>query len=278
MGLVDWIPAVSTTALFALALWLFRSLITTRLTKSVQHEFDGKLETLRADLKRKEDQITALRSGALSGLVSRQAVLDKRRLKAVDQLWAAVRSLAALKMAAGVMATFKFDAAAHAAAKNQNFRELLKAMAPLPDPQKIFKNESWSARPFVSPLAWALFAAYQAILALATLQLKILQAGLDMPEVVNPDKAVDLVKAALPHQAEYVAKYGPAAFPHLLDELETLLLIELRRVLEGAESDAASIARAASILKTAAGLMETLQGAPAGSRVDVQIASGGGDA
>ena len=274
---MDWIPAISTTALFALALWLGRSLIITRLTKSVQHEFDGKLETLRADLRSKEAQITALRSGALSGLVSRQAALDKRRLEAVDQLWAAVHSLAALKMASSVMATFKFDAAAHAAAKNQQFREMLKAMAPLPDPQKMFKNESWGARPFVSPLAWALFSAYQAILALASMQLKMLQVGFDMPEVVKTDKVVELVKAALPHQAEYVAKYGPAAFPYLLDELEILLLIELRRMLEGAESDAALVEQAATILKIADSMVvETLskpQAAPGASP-----AQGSGDA
>ncbi len=55
----------------------FRSLISTRLTKSVQHEFDEKLETLKttlrkseesfkADLRFKEIQIEALRGGAMT--------------------------------------------------------------------------------------------------------------------------------------------------------------------------------------------------------------------
>jgi hypothetical protein len=84
MDLINWIPAVSTTSLLALALWLMRSLIVTRLKRSVQHEFDTKLEILRtelrnseelfkAELRAKDAQIELLRSGAISGLASRQA-------------------------------------------------------------------------------------------------------------------------------------------------------------------------------------------------------------
>lgn len=98
MSLIDWIPAISTTALLSVVLWLLRSVISTRLRASVQHEFDQKLETMRAtlrsseeafkaDLRGKEAQIAALRSGAMSALASRQAALDKRRIEAVDQLW-----------------------------------------------------------------------------------------------------------------------------------------------------------------------------------------------
>jgi hypothetical protein len=97
MSVFDWIPALSTTSLFAAVLWLLRSVISTRLRASVQHEFNEKVETLKtdlrkseesfkADLRSKEAQIEALRSGALSGLTSRQAALDARRIQAVDQL------------------------------------------------------------------------------------------------------------------------------------------------------------------------------------------------
>src|SRR5437879_2292452 len=105
-----FLSTLSATALLSLALWLFHAVIITRLAKSVQHEFDDKLETIRtdlrkseelfrADLRSKETQIAALRSGAIAGLVSRQAALDKRRLEAVDQLWSALTSLAPLRIA-----------------------------------------------------------------------------------------------------------------------------------------------------------------------------------
>lgn len=73
---MDWIPAISTTSLLAIVLWLGRNLIITRLTNSVRHEYDQKIETLKASLKKSEEsfkaelqakasQIDALRSGAL---------------------------------------------------------------------------------------------------------------------------------------------------------------------------------------------------------------------
>ncbi len=40
MTFLDWVPAISTTSLFAAGLWLLRSLIITRLRASVQHEFN----------------------------------------------------------------------------------------------------------------------------------------------------------------------------------------------------------------------------------------------
>ena len=91
MELIPWLPALTTTGLLAAALWLGRELISNRLTKSVQHDFDKKIESVRADLRaseerfkaelrEKEAEIAALRSGALSVLASRHAALDKRRL------------------------------------------------------------------------------------------------------------------------------------------------------------------------------------------------------
>jgi len=108
MTLLDWVPAISTTSVFAAGLWLLRSVISVRLTASVQHEFAKKAEMLKttlrnseesfkADLRSKETQIESLRSGALAGIASRQAALDARRILAVDQIWSAVQALASAK-------------------------------------------------------------------------------------------------------------------------------------------------------------------------------------
>ena len=46
MQLTDWIPGLSSAALLAAGLWLARNVIYTRLTKSVEFEFNRKLEEL----------------------------------------------------------------------------------------------------------------------------------------------------------------------------------------------------------------------------------------
>jgi hypothetical protein len=114
MNVADWIPAISTTSLLAAVLWLLRSVISTRLRASVQHEFYQKVEALKtdlrkseesfkADLRSKESQIEALRSGALSGLASRKAAIDARRIQAVDQLWAALQALGPAKSVSEIL-------------------------------------------------------------------------------------------------------------------------------------------------------------------------------
>src|SRR5437867_6915410 len=120
---MNWIPAVSTTTLLAIALWLCRNLIVTRLAKSVEHEFNEKLEKLkagfrvseerlRADIRAKEAEIATLRSGALLASASRQAAADKRRLEAVDQLWSATTALGPARVISFFMSAINFEEAA----------------------------------------------------------------------------------------------------------------------------------------------------------------------
>ncbi|MCK4276924.1 MAG: hypothetical protein KAX78_10450 [Phycisphaerae bacterium] len=262
MNLSNWIPAFATTSLLGIALWLLRSVILTRLRASVQHEFDQKLETIRAshhkseeafraDLRAKEAQIEALRSGAISGLTNRQAAMDRRRIEAVDQLWSSIISLRPAKAVSELMASLKFGAAAKVAAQSPNAREMFAAVGGQFDIQSIQKmklTDAEKARPFVSEIAWALFSAYQTILRVALTKLELLKRGVDVPDIIDEEPIRRLVTVALPHKAEYVAKFDTGAYHYLLDELESRLLEEVRRMLQGVESDKQSIEQAGMIV------------------------------
>jgi hypothetical protein len=91
-----------------MVLFASKNWITARITKGVQHNFDVKHEELRAtlkaseeelksDLREKEVEIGILRNTVLSGSASRQALLDKRRLEAVEKIWTAVNDSVQLK-------------------------------------------------------------------------------------------------------------------------------------------------------------------------------------
>lgn len=97
MSLANWIPSVLATGLLGFILWLSRTWIATRLAAAVAHEYDGKLEQLRAELRSKEEEFkadlhakevefAALRDGALTSMTSRQAAVAQRRLEAVDRM------------------------------------------------------------------------------------------------------------------------------------------------------------------------------------------------
>lgn len=264
---MDWIPAISTTTLLAIVAWLARNIIATRLTNSVRHEYDEKIESLKTNLKKSEElfkgelrakqsQIEALRSGALSGVINRQATLYERQVKAVEELWGAVISLASAKSIASLMTTLKFDVAVKETATNPQIRETFQKIGSSLDIAKLQTTDASKARPFVSPLAWAYYSAYLAIVWHAVVRLKMLEAGI-VNDLADTEAVEKLINVALPHQKDYIGRYGPSCFYFLLEELESNILVEMRNVLGGQESDKESISNAAKILKESERLMES---------------------
>ncbi|MCI0420645.1 MAG: hypothetical protein L0312_15700, partial [Acidobacteria bacterium] len=229
---MDWIPAISTSALLALALWLTRNLVLTRLTKSVQHEFDAKLETLRAvlrkneeefkaELRRKDDEITAIRTAAMTALASSQAEVERRRIQAVDQLWNGVKVLSSGKWAASVLSTLKIDIVSAHIENDPKLQQVIGVMALNIDeiPKLWTGSEAHAARPYVSPMAWALFSAYQAIMGFAVSLLAMLKQGLPAEKFFDQKGIANILKAALPEHGEYIDRYGSAGYFYLLDQL-----------------------------------------------------------
>lgn len=256
---MDWTSLIP-TAVLALALYLGRSWIKAGIEKSVQHGFDTKIETLRAELRSneekfkselrtKESEISALRDGVLSGRANRQALLDARRIEAVEHVWKAVVELAPYKFVSASMAVVKFDAIAEEVPRNPNARKIFEIIGkgiPGKDfPSGAAKNE----QPFVSAIAWAYFSAYQAILGHAYLQAKVLSMGLeDAGKIIDTEKVGDMLKTALPHMTKYIDEHGSSGYHYLLDDLEAKLLTELRGMLEGKDIDAASVEQSAKIM------------------------------
>ena len=264
---IDWLPAISSTSLLAVGLWLSRGLISERLKNSVKHDYDKKIETLltelrkneeifKSEIKEKESQIEALRSGALSGIVDRQSALYQRKLSAVEQLWSAVISLSHAKYISNLMTTIDFDVAAEEAVHNPKVREMFSMLDGGMNIESMSTKEASVSRPFLSPLVWAFFSAYQSIVINAVMKLQALKNGIDKG-IINTDYVTKLVKTALPEYESYIEKYGSTGYHFLLDTLETKILEELDKMLKGEELDQESIEKASQILKEAERVMES---------------------
>lgn len=248
--LSDWIPSLTTTTLFAGVVWLTRSLILTRLKNSVKNEFDSKLEILRSELKSKETQIESLRSGAMSGLITRQGALYQRKIEAIDQIWSAVKELEKAKHISATLVTLKFEECAKESARNPQFRSFIEAVGRNLDPKSLNLSGASLARPFITPLAWAYYSAFSTVIMSAVIRMQILKIGVDEAEkYLNSEHSNKLLKTVLPHQAQYIDKYGYSAHHYLLDEIEQLLLMELKNIQDGQEADKENAKRAAEITK-----------------------------
>lgn len=270
MELLNWFPAVTTTGLLALALFLAKKVVVTRLKSSVEHEFNHKIESVRselrsseerlkAQLREKEGELSALRSGALSALASRQAALDKRRLEAVDQLWHSYNALSPARAIAANLSVIKFAAAAERAEQDPNVRQFFEMLGGGFDAKTLDLSGSNKARPFVSPMVWAIFSASKSIAMYSVMRWHILKGGLGKEDYADHSAIKNVVIAALPEYAEYIEKYGSDAYYNVLEALEQKLLSEIQNMLSGSEDDKANVQQAAEIIKRASELQTETQ-------------------
>jgi len=260
MDYLPWIPSLATSALLAAALWLGRNLISTRLTKSVAHEFNTKLETLRAqmregeerlkaELRIKEAEIVALRSGALTALASRQMAFDKRRLEAVDQLWSSITALAPARSIASMMSVVNFEVVAPRAERDPKVRKVFEVVGSGFDIKNLDLSGAAKARPFLSPMVWAIYSAFLAVTMHSVMRWHVLKGGLGSNDLADKEAIGKLIKAALPHYSDYIDQHGPSVYYYVLEALDERLLIELQKLLTGVEADKASIEQSAEILR-----------------------------
>lgn len=256
-----WFPALSSTGALALAIWLFRRWITERLARSIQHDLDRKLEALRsslreseerlkAELREKEIEIAHLRSGALSAMASRQMNLDKRRLDAIDQLWASVNSLTPARYIASMMGAVKFDAAATAAESDPRMREFFATIGNGFEPSKLDHSGAAKARPFVSASVWAAYSALLSVIMFSVFRWMQIKGGLGARDFGNHEAIRKVIKAALPDWKEdYLDSLDPSNYQVLIEPLEDRLLQSIRSMLAGEEDDKAAVERAQRIVK-----------------------------
>ena len=251
----DWIPALTTTTVLAVLAWLSRSLIITRLTNSVKNEFDTKIEKLKSDLNAKEAQIESLRNGAMSGFLTRQSSLYQRQLQAIDEIWHSVKELEKGKYISATLVTLKFEACAKESVKNPQFREFIEDIGGNFKLEDLDMSGAKKARPFITPIAWAYYSAYSAVIMLAVAKLQVLKIGVEEPEkYFDFESTKKLLKKVLPLQSDYIDKYDSSTHHYFLDEIEELLLNELQNIQKGIETDKENTKRAAEIIKEAGDL------------------------
>lgn len=212
---------------------------------------EKELASYRAELSAEKEKIAALRENILSGQASRQAMLDQRRIEAVARIWQCVNELARCRMSAEMLQIINIDAAGNHAPNDPKTREFFAALAKIGGPPEKLSEPAMADEPFVSPDAWALYKTYVTITTNAFAVLSALEHGLSPNRFLKMEEMVALAKMVLPHQSDFMDKYGPSGAYFLLDEIKQKLLNELRSMLEGKKIDREQLQQAIEITKLA---------------------------
>lgn len=257
--LMSALTALLAGAAFAVRVWL-KNFIEgqvkvgfERQSEAIRSEIRQSEERLKSDLRTREAELHSLREGVLSGRASRMALIDKRRLEAVERVWVGATKLMRMKGPAMTLSILKFDEVARRVSTDPKLREMIQLMTETFGgkgfEERMSELNADEERPFVSDLAWALYSAYSTIVIGSWAIMKMLSAGVEDPEkLIKRDHAGNLLKSVLPEYAAYIDEHREAAHYYLLEKLETKILLELRQSLEGFQVDADNIERSKEIM------------------------------
>ena len=210
--ILKWLPTLITILIWV-AIFFARNLIIARIKASVEHNFNAKLEGLKSELRSKENEISSLRDAVLTGRNQRQVIVDKRKIEAVDNLWKGVVDLQRFKAHSNAMASINLEYAESEAARDPKVRKFFESINQLaPKIETLKPSAAINERPFISNTVWAYFSALQTILFGSFIRAKMLELGVqDASKLMNKEYEKKILKAALPHQKEFIDKYETIA-------------------------------------------------------------------
>jgi len=240
--------------------------------KFVQHRFDRSLEQfkserreaeekLRSQLSKQQVELDALRAGALSGMATRNTMLDKRRIEAVEKLWAAVIDLRPFSTGTAALKKVDLVKMLQAAGKPETQKAAAALLQTLG--LKDVKSIPYSIdkeRLFVPPLLWAKFEAYRTLIFVPFLVLNAAQFGLG-EGLLDLNAIADIAKKAMPRATDVLNEVGIRAVPVIAELLHDELLSSIADILDSPMSDARTVEQAQSILKAVAKLPSAAGGA-----------------
>ena len=263
MTWANWMPALVSSGALAGAGWLLRVPLKRWIERAIAVVFDEKLEKVKSDFRQEEEklsaelraraaEIEALRSGAFVNFASRQAELGRRRLLAIERVWAEVTELSKYRYLSTYAESLNVDAIIEATSKSAADRQKMSDFATLllgnlVDPKaQPYEASAIKERPFVPELTFALFMSYRQVVLWPYLLLQSIRLMGDL-KLLKTGPIVDVARKALPQQGAFLDEHGVAGVPFLVEELETAVLASLREALEQKDADEAALTQAKAI-------------------------------
>ena len=242
-------------ALSAVLIWLSREWISTRLKSSIQHEYDQKLESIKAQLKAQgELALVELRTGierhtalvalAHSSFAEGQKAAIERKLSGADLLWERLLHFRQhLPPLLGFVDILIVDEYA-GIATHPRFDELSRDWT-LDRIMGLQDARTETVRPYVGEYAWAIFSSYQAIMLRFTF---LLTKGRTSPKSLqwNQDVAVRQLIGAVcsPEELGEFDRTRMGLISWLRQRLELKMLAAIRRIISGEEFSAEAVEQA----------------------------------
>lgn len=267
--LEQWLPALTTTGLFAALMMFVKPFAEMVLGRFANHLYDKRLEEHKSTLRERElsfqnhlketdRKVAALGEFGISSLSERQRLIAARRLDAVEKIWDGVRVNNHFAAAPQFMKNVNMDAIQDSDYAQENIRQFFKTLGgvipKIEDAKEIFaKNDAWSAKPYIPEAMWSYYSLHQSIILHAVMQLTMLGSGVNPTKVLKDKELAERFETLIPGSNESFEKFGIGYAFHWTQWAEDKILSEIRAFLAGQESET-SLAEASEVLELARAL------------------------
>jgi hypothetical protein len=211
------------------------------------------LEQFRHELKSRDDQISAVRTLALSGLNTRTEILTKRRLQAAETVWASVVEYTRYRHVLEMTYSIKLDQAMETASqRTPDAEKVRKFAAAILDSMKL-ESLKFEATPnkeqiFVGRDVWARFTLYRSVMTLPITKLMAMREGLKPNVIKDQAPLMAAAKLVLPHMTSFIDEYGVEGLSYLNDLFEEEVRLAIVASFSDSSADNANVQQAKFIL------------------------------
>jgi hypothetical protein len=256
-----------------LVIGLSKEWISARLKARIEHEYDKKLETHKAELKAEQELAilniktelaseAAFHAAAHASFSAGQKASIERKLNAVDRLWTFIvqfrSNLPGVLTFVDLLTVDEY----RAAKEDPTFRELSSDLSP-ENLAKMSSSSIEDVRPFVGEYLWAVFFSYRAILLRILFMLHLGRTDAEKIEWYKDDATRRLIKAVLTAPGELQefeqTQFGKVSW--LQRRLESKILAAAQKVISGETFGTESLEQAQLIQQRIAQLSSKEQGA-----------------
>lgn len=248
-----------TTILIAILLWLFRTWIKERIEADIRLENDSKLEKLKSQLQKTNENLNNITSAGGHAYSQSQVNLLPYKIKAIETVWSSVIAWNEMTVASMFVANTPLSWVRRYGSDpstKKNVDQLLQK-------DNYFKfckerNDTELVRPFISDRGWALYYAYNSFYLSRILKAGVLRIPtLNHVEIWENINERNLIKASAPdHIIELYDSNITDGTTAFLKYLQEEILKEFKIELSGARDSKSAASNTAKILKEAEDLVK----------------------
>ncbi|CAI1132899.1 hypothetical protein J8631_24775 [Serratia fonticola] len=238
---LKWVLGVATsTGIIAFVVYLTRETLMRFFTRSVEHQFEKKLESFKADIRDSEKELEQIRSFLVSARRDRDQALQAKRFEAAESMMHARKALAEFSMLVEYMKNLKTDAILKSGDDPKIIEFINIIIKPINIDEKLksyglFDKTLFSL--YLGEETIKTFEAYEMIMVNAATMMKIFSMPLSGKEkIINKSNMGKVVIEAAPLSKNGFEKFGDEHAYHWSGYFYAEILKALRKELHGADN------------------------------------------